>query len=221
MPHHAIDKQTLKHDPFRDAMFALVDYMHQRRNLFILLGSALLLIVAAGAGWYGFSQYYSRWQSEAFAKVETVLADTKLSKDERARSAQAALEEFLKNYPRGALAPIALSYQGRLAFEQGRLDKAEQDFQQVLEHGQTTPALRVLALTSLGKLREAQGKPQEAEAIYNRIEDKGFEALKAYNVGRAQLAQNKTEQARTSFTLAAQGTGTVSQWAREALEYLP
>ena len=45
-----IDRKELQHDAFRDAAFAFIDYIYQRRLRFILGGIALVVIVAGAVG---------------------------------------------------------------------------------------------------------------------------------------------------------------------------
>lgn len=217
-----IDRKELQHDAFRDAAFAFIDYMYQRRLRFILGGIALVVIVAGAVGGYSYLAYTERVDSEAMLQAERMLNDPAATPEARQRSAVPAFQAFVEQHPRSSLAPVAWLYIARLAYEQNQYDRAAQAFQHVLDAGRTAALLRTEALVGLAKVKEAQGKSAEAAPLYEQIGE-GFNDLKELSLGRAALAADKIKEARQHFLQAvgAQGYAGVTTQAQEALDYLP
>jgi predicted negative regulator of RcsB-dependent stress response len=217
-----IDRKELQHDAYRDAMFAFVDYVYQRRSRFVLASIALVVIVAGGLGGYSYLTYTERTESEALLQAVRALNDPSASAEARQKGAGAALQAFVEQHPRASLAPVAWLYLARMAYDQNQLDRAAAAFQRVLDHGKTPALLRTEALVGLAKVKEAQGKAAEAGPLYEQI-GQGFQDLKELSLGRAALAAGKVKEAREHFLLAAgaQGYTGITIQAKEALDYLP
>jgi predicted negative regulator of RcsB-dependent stress response len=191
--------------------------------LFIVTGVAVLAVLLAAGGWYLQRERAAGEEAAAFAAAERPLLDPRLATGEREKQTQAAFQAFVAAYPDARLTPAAWIYLARFAADAKTYDKAEAAYQKALAQGGIDPILRVVALVGLGKLRESQGKPEQAQAFYDQIGDKNFEHLKAYVSGSAALAAGKPEQARKQFQAAASGQppSAVTLWARDALDYLP
>lgn len=224
------DRKQLEHDPYRDAMFAAVQYVYARRRQFILGAVSFLAIAAAGLGGYAYLVHTESVESDAFAAA-TELLQANLppgfqgnapSQEERFKAASAAFQSFLATHPRASLAPAAWLYLARIAWEQKRFDEAATDFQHVLDHGKSTSLMKAQALLGLGNLKEAQGKPAEAIALFERMAEQ-FQDLKQLSLGRAALAAGNPTEAREHFLQAANGESNpgVMLQAKEELNYLP
>ena len=216
------DRKDLSHDPLQDAFYVALDYVYRRRRAFILGGVGVLVAVAAGAGYYGYGRFTERSDSEALLQADRALRDPALAAEARTRKGTEAYRNFVETHPRSSLTPAAWMVLARLAWEQQQWEPAAQAFQQVLDHRKTPPVLRTEALLALGKLKEQQGKPAEAKALYEQIGDT-FQEVKNLALGRVALAAGDNKQAREYFlqaTASPSTTGVVRQ-AKEALDYLP
>ena len=133
------------------------------------------------------------------------------------------MQAFVKGNPDSRLTPAALTYLARFAFDRKEWDQAEAAYKKALAHPRLEPVQRAIVLLGLGKVREAQGKPGEAQAFFDQIADKHFDDLKAYANGTADLAAGKAESARKQFQAAATGQppSALTGWAKDALDYLP
>lgn len=217
-----IDRKELEHDPYRDVVFELIDYVYTWRRWFILGGIALVLIIGAGAGGYFYTQRAERIEAEALMVATRTLENPAVTQDARLSGAAQAFRAFVESHPRSSLAPVAWLYLARIAWEQKQFDPAAQAFQHVLDDRKSSPLLRAQALVGLGKLKEAQGKTAEAISLYMQMGD-GFQDLKQLSLGRAALASGNVKEAREHFLQAAgaQGYNGVTLQAREALDFLP
>jgi predicted negative regulator of RcsB-dependent stress response len=218
-----ISRKALKEDAFRDSMFWALDWAYQRRRTFIVLGSALLAVIVAGAGYLAYDRSQRRAQSERFYHIERGPEQAGLSAEERQARARKGFEAFAAEFPGSHLAPVAWMHVAGIAWEQGDLDGAGQAFRAVLAHGASNPALRDLAHIGLGKLDEAQGRLDAAAAQYEAVSDAPFDELKALSLGRVAAARQQDEEARRHFEKAARaGSGSIlAEWARQNLDYHP
>jgi predicted negative regulator of RcsB-dependent stress response len=223
MAQQRIDKEELRHDAFRDSMFDAIDYLHKHLRLMIAAAVCAVVIAAGGIGYYAYLQKQAEVESAAFHDAEKPLIQPNVANDDRIKQTEAAMQGFVKGFPNSRLAPAALTYMARFAFEHKEWDKVETAYRRALAHPKIEPVQRAVVLLGLGKLKEAQGKPQEAAAFFDQIADKRFEDLKAYAGGTADLAAGKADAARKQFQLAAtsQPPTVVSGWAKDALDYLP
>ena len=222
MSSNNVDRKELARDPFQEAFYAAADYVYRRSRLFILAGTALLVGVAAIAGYYVYDRYTERADSAALLQADFILQDATLAADVRARKAVEAYREFVTVHPGSALAPVAWMEIAGLAWDQQQWEAAGQAFQQVLDHRKTPAVLRTEALLGLGQLREQQGKPAEAKALFGQIGD-SFQDARQLELGRIALAAGDTKQAREYFLQASAtpANNSVTILARQALDYLP
>ncbi len=223
MAQQRIDKEELRHDAFRDTMFDTIGYLHQHLRWVVGAVIAFVVIVAGGIGYYVYEQSVAQSESAAFYRAEKLLTQTAVAPDERVKQTESAMQAFVKANAGSRLTPAALTYLARIAFERKAWDQAEAAYQKALAHPRLEPVQRAVVLLGLGKVREAQGKPQEAQAFFDQIADKHFGDLKAYAIGTADLAAGKSETARKQFQAAAtaQPATAVTGWAKDALDYLP
>jgi predicted negative regulator of RcsB-dependent stress response len=222
MAPNRIDRKELEHDPYRDIVFELIDYVYARRRWFILGAIALLAIAGAAGGGYVYFQRAERIEAEALMAAMRTLDDPSQTQEARMNGAAQAFRAFVETHPRSGLTPIAWLVLARIAWEQKQFEPAAQAFQHVLDERKSSPLLRAEALVGLGKLKEAQGKPAEAISLYQQMGD-SFQDLKQLSLGRAALASGNVKEAREHFLQAAgaQGYTGVTIQAREALEFLP
>ena len=216
------DRKELTHDPLQDAFDLAVDYVYRRRRAFIFGGVGLLVAVAAVGGYFSYSRYSERSDSEVLLQADRSLHDPAVAAEVRTRQGTEAYRNFVETHPRSTLAPAAWLTLGRLAWEQKQWEPAGQAFQQVLDHRKTSPLLRTEALLALGKLKEQQGKLAEAKSLYEQVGD-GFQDVKQLALGRVALAAGDAKQAREHFLQAAASPtpNGVTQQAKEALDFLP
>lgn len=220
-PH--LSKEELRHDAFRDTMFEGIDYLQKHLKMVIGGTAIVMVLVAAGIGYYTWQQSVAQEESADFNAAEKVLAQTNLSKDERIKQTDTAMSAFLKAHPGSRLAVDAHVYIGRLAFEQKDYAKAEAAYQAALSDSHVQPVQRAIVLLSLARIRIAQGKPADAQVFLDQVTDKRFEDAKAYVQGTANLAAGKAAEAKKQFQLAAtaQPQSPVTGWAKDALDFLP
>ncbi len=218
-----LDKDDLRHDAFRDTMFDTIGYLHHHLPWVIGISLGLVVIAAGGIGFFAYQQSVAQSESSAFYAAEKLLVQPAVPEPERIKQTESALQAFVKAHSGARLTPVALTYLARFAFDRKDWDKADAAYQQALAHPRLEPVQRTVVLLGLGKLREAQGKPQEAQAFFVQIAGAHFEDAKAYAIGTADLAAGKTESARKQFQTAAAGqpANSVTAWAKDALDYLP
>jgi predicted negative regulator of RcsB-dependent stress response len=217
-----IDRKELTRDPLQDGFFVAVDYVHRHQREFILGTVAFLVVVAGVAGYIGYSRYTERADAEAFLTADRALQDPGLPQDARMKKGAEAYQSFVDQHPRSELAPAAWMNLARLAWEQKQWDQAAAAFQHAIDLRKTSSVLRTEALLGLGKLREQQGKPAEAKALYGQIDDK-FQDARELALGRLALAAGDAKEARAHFQQAvgAQGDPAVTVQAQEELDALP
>ncbi len=218
-----IDRKALKEDAFRDSMFWTIDWVYQRRQWFIAGVSGVLLVAAAGFGYYYYHRAQLRAQAEQFYQAERSASNPELSDTERQARARKAYDEFLATYPSSRLAPVAWMHLARQAWQTGDLDAARKAFLAVLAHSQTAPAQRDLAHIGLGKLEESQGNLAAAAEQYKAVSEAAFGDLKELSLGRIAAAQQQPEEARQHFEKAARAApgSQLAEWARQNLDYHP
>lgn len=218
-----LNRKTLKEDAFRDTMFWALDWVYQRRRTFIAVGTAVLLAVASGAGYYAYDRSQRQAQNQRFHEIERGPQQAELSPEERESRVRKSFEAFAAEYPGSHLTPVAWMHVARIAWRQGDMDGAKQAFQAVLAHGDSKPAERDLAHIGLGNLAESQGDLDAAAAEYEAVSEQPFGELKALNLGRIARARQQDEEAHRQFEKAAKAsTGSVlAEWARQNLDYHP
>lgn len=227
MARDSIDRKELRQDQIHDALFWLVQWAYARRWL---LGSALaavLLAIAGVGGWQAWQAAQAREQANAFYELERRYLESQqtatqgeLTDLEQARDGFAA---FVEAHPDATLAPAAWMYLARIAWAQDDLDAAAEAFSTVRGHGNATRAQQQVARLGLAKVAEMRGNLDEAETLASGLDEAHFGALRAYTLGRLALQRNDTERAREHFQQAAraQPSTTISQWSRQALDYIP
>ncbi|MFI5399792.1 MAG: tetratricopeptide repeat protein [SAR324 cluster bacterium] len=222
MSSNNFDRKELSRDPFQETFYAVADYVYRRGRMFILAGAGLLVALAAVSGYYAYTRYTERADAAALLQADGVLHDASLADDVRVRTGAEAYRKFVYTRPGSALAPVAWMALARLAWDQRQWEAAGQAFQQVLDHRKTPAVLRTEALLGLGQLKEQEGKPAEAKALYEQIGD-SFQDARQLELGRAALAAGNTQQAREYFLQASAGAAnsSVTIQARQALDYLP
>jgi predicted negative regulator of RcsB-dependent stress response len=218
-----LTKEELRHDVVQDTLLETVDYLQRHLKWVLIAAAVAVVVVAGGIAYLAYLQQVAQQESAAYHAAEKLLSQPNVPVEERIKQTESALQAFLKANPNSRLAPAAYAYLARFAFERKDFAKAEEAFQSALAHSKIDPLQRTIVLMSLGKLREAQGKPAEALPFFNQISDKHFDDAKAYALGTAELAEGKADAARKQFQQALTGPpGTsISTWAKDALDYLP
>lgn len=218
-----IDRKALKEDAFRNTAFWMIDWVYQRRAIFIT--AALVLVVGFGSaiGYYQYRQSALETQSLQFHEAERAGVGADLSETESQTRVRAAFQDFLAKHPDSPLAPAAWMHVARLAWKASDTNGARAAFHQVREHSESSVALRNLAIIGLATLDEAQGELDQAAEKYRSVKDGVYDQLKALSLGRVASLQNKPEEARRLFEEAARGTedSQLSEWARQQLDYHP
>jgi predicted negative regulator of RcsB-dependent stress response len=217
-----IDRKSLKEDAFRDTMFWMIDWVYQRRVWFIAGASAVVLLVAAGFGYYTWHRSRLQAEAEGFYRAERAAADPALSEAERQTKGRKAYEDYVAAQPSSFLAPVAWMHVARIAWKQGDAQGARKAFQAVLDSSAAGGPLRDLAHVGLATVAEASGDLAGAEEQYKAVSDHPYEELKAFSLGRVASEQQRSEEARKWFDKAAHATdGSLAEWARQNLDYHP
>lgn len=218
-----LSKEELRHDAVQDTLLESVEFLRKHLAWVIGISAAVVVIGAAALGYYTYRQHVAQQQSAEFYEAEKLLNQPNVALEERIKQTEAAMAAYAKANPGSRLTPAAYTYMARFAFERKDIAGAEADLQKALAHPETDAVQRAVVLLSLGKLREAQGKPADALTYFNQIDEKRFPDAKAYAIGTAELAMGKAEDARKQFQIAAtqQPSTPVSAWAKDALDYLP
>lgn len=223
MAKDSIDRKTLKEDAFRDTMFELIHWGYRRRYMLI---AAAVILVGLGASALGYQIYTERKikaETLAFYHAEKNLEQLDREKPESRKEIREGFEGFLNKFPESSLSPVALMYLAEVDWEDKDYAKTGERYNKVLNHVEASDALKNQSRMGLAKVAEAQGNLEQSEGYLNALTGSAYEDLREFNLGRIALARNKPEEARKYFEKVAKRVppSSLSEWARQALDYLP
>lgn len=223
MVKHEIDKETLRHDAFRETMFEATGYVLKHKSLFIALGVGLFLLAAGIFGGSIFMDYQREQLSIAYYQAEKLLQDTGSGQKESLAAAVKGLQKFIDEHPGSDFTPAAWMHIARISWEEKDLDRAEQAFKAVLAHGETTELTRSLASIGLAKVMENRGDYAASGSLYGEVDEKAFGSVKAFHQGRIAMAQKNVEEARQKFQTVKENAppSVLKTWAEDVLSFLP
>ncbi len=158
-------EEPLKADLLDDFLFHAANYVYVRRKLFISLAVAVVAAICAVWGTFRFIEYRENQRDEKLFRVERVIFDTVLSKDQKSKKALPLLQEFLDEYSGSEQAALALFYRAGLYFNKKEYSKAEQDLNELLTHLEPGSDLFFLASLNLANVLRDQNKAEEAIEI--------------------------------------------------------
>ena len=223
MVKHEIDKETLRHDAFRETMFGAVGYVLRHQKWFITGGIAVVVLAASIFGGSIYMAHQRQVNSEVYYHAEKLLQDTGTDDKAKLQAAQAGLEKYVKEHPDSAHAPVAWMHIAQLAWRQKDLDRAETAFKSVVDHSKANETTVALASIGLAKLLENRGDYAGSNGLYRELDDEQFADVKAFHLGRIAWLQKNPEEARKQFQSAADKStlSAVRQWAQDLLSFLP
>ena len=223
MVKHEIDKETLRHDAFRETMFGALGYVLKYQKWFIAGGIALVLLAGTIFGGGIYLDYHRLKMTEVYYEAEKLLQETGTEDKTKLEKARAALEGYVKANPDSVHTPIAWMHIAELAWRQKDLDRAEQAFKAALNHRESTDTTSALARIGLAKLLENRGDYAGSSGLYRDLDEKQFGELKAFHLGRVALQQKNMEEAHRQFQTASEfhPVGVIKQWAMDVLSFQP
>jgi TolA-binding protein len=198
----------------------------------VALGLGLVVLVAGGAGWWGYHTWRTRQEdasqlllSRAIIGLEASRAAPQGGKAPEARAggleeAQALLFQIRTAYPSSNAAEQALLLMGDIAYQAGDHEKALRAYQEYLER---YPAGSWVVLAGVGKgyALEAQARYEDAAAIFRtlaeRYKDSSLVPEALLGLGRSLNELGRGREALDAYRrITEEYAGT--SWARRAEE---
>ena len=223
MARERFKRKSLKEDTVQDSLFWLIDWGFRRRAWLIAGVTAVLIVAAAGFGYFQFSESRTKKEAGRYAEIDQDDGKTQLPPAEREERSRARYEAFIADYPNSALTPPAWMNLARIAWDKGNPIAARKAFQAVLDHARSTLPQKDLAVLGLARLAEKNGELTKAEGYFNSLSEPAYGDLKAYHLGRIAAARKDTKIARQHFEKVSRGQpgSTLAEWARQNLDFNP
>jgi predicted negative regulator of RcsB-dependent stress response len=168
----------------------------RKHGIFVI--GVLALFVIGVAGWRGYQVWTARQSAESMALFERAM-QAAMAND--AKSAKDLTGQIMENYSRSGYALPAAWLAGKTNFTAGDLKSAQAQYQYALEHADDK-GLEHLARLRLAAVLLDQKDYAGALKLLEIEPDAAFAALFADLKGDVMAAQNKIEEARSSYKLA-------------------
>ncbi|MFN2549452.1 MAG: tol-pal system YbgF family protein [Myxococcales bacterium] len=202
-----LDRKQLKRpDEFQVVAGKAMEWVAARQKEVTLAVAAVLVLALAVWG-------LSAWRSSREAKGGAALSEaidfesrpiagegpsqpgqeTFPSKDERTKSALAALERVRADHGGTTAAATALAEIGFLKLKSGDAAGAQKDLSDFVGSAAKDHPLKPFAQESLGYAFEGQGKLYEARAAFEKLREMDMPARADYHAARLALMQNKPD----------------------------
>ncbi len=178
-----LDRKELKHDRFAEEVQHSVEYAAGHKSQFVLYGgiAAALLIIGLG-GYFYMDKAHTERQAELMDALKiqegvVVVAGGSApggmksfpSEQAKADAATKAFSNLALKYSGKDEGEVARYYMGVIAADQGKLDDAAKQFQQVIANAGKDYSS--LAKFSLAQIYTLQNKTPDAEKLLKELED--------------------------------------------------
>lgn len=165
---------------------------------FILIGVAVGLVV--GFGWRFLQQYQIRQSNNASVIYQALLSEQMAHQNEIVAR---YTEQLTQEYPKTPYASLAQLLSAAQAVQKGDMDLALKSLNWVVDHSRVS-MLRQLARLRAARIFIAQGKPQLALGMLNKIEESGYLPVIHQLQGQAYLIAGDKKRAQQLFSQASQ-----------------
>ena len=199
-------KQLRRPDEFQVVAGKAMEWVaaHQRKVV-LAVGAVVLAVLLA----WGLALWRSSREASAGADLAQALEvqsrpiageapaqpgqETFATKEERTKAAVAALEKVRADHGSTTAARTALAELGFMKLRSGDAPGAQKDLSDFLSNASADHPLRVFAQESLGYAYEAQGKPDDAKAAFDKLRELGLPARADLQAARLALVQGKPD----------------------------
>jgi predicted negative regulator of RcsB-dependent stress response len=160
-----------------------------------LVISTIIIAVVVSFSWRYFQEHHIRKLTEASVLYERMLISMANHDDNGFKQVVSDLE---KNYNNTVYAGLAGLFSAKKAADEGKLDVAQQELEQVIKKGYAK-SIRQMARLRSARIFITQKQPQKASELLEKVDDPAY--LSAINLvkGDAYVALNQMDQARQSY----------------------
>lgn len=157
--------------------------------------AGIIIAIVVVLGWRYYKGYEAK-QSQSASLVYTTMMNSTLAN--QPKSAVAAANSLKKDYPHSPYASMAALWLAKQSVEQKQYTNTATELNWVLDHARMK-SLKQTARIRLAQLNLQQGKPQQALALLNKVDDSAYVGLIDEVRGDAYLMQKQTAKANAAY----------------------